>query len=131
MHLVRALVFLVDPLEHFISLASARDELIFYFGLPGRLFWWFVVEGSSLSRRFLQGRHGTSDSDEGHDFDCFQCICRGDSNIRLTHLRLDLWAVHPQSPKAAWGDALKRTEDGAGRAQSSAAGGSETRATVA
>ena len=47
MHLVRALVFLVDPLEHFISVASARDELIFYFGLPGRLFWWFVVEGSS------------------------------------------------------------------------------------
>merc|ERR1712209_312778 len=34
----------------------------------------FVVEGSSLSRRFLQGRHGTSDSDEGHDFDCFQCV---------------------------------------------------------
>ena len=28
MHLVRALVFLVDPLEHFISLASARDELV-------------------------------------------------------------------------------------------------------
>ena len=38
MHLVRALVLLVDPLEHFISLASARDELIFDFGLLGRLF---------------------------------------------------------------------------------------------
>ena len=74
MHLVRALVFLFDPLEHFISLASARDELIFDFGLLFRLFLWFVVEGSSLSWRFLQGRHGTSDSDEGHDFDCFQHV---------------------------------------------------------
>ena len=24
--------------------------------------------------QFLQGRHGSSDSDEGHDFDCFQCV---------------------------------------------------------
>ena len=45
-----ALVFLVDPLEHFISVASARDELIFNFGLA------FPQD--------FQGRHGTSDSVE-------------------------------------------------------------------
>ena len=69
MHLVRALAFFVDPLQHFISLASARDQLIFDFGFLGRLFLRFVVEGSSFFRRL-----GTSDSDEGHDFDCFQCV---------------------------------------------------------
>merc|ERR1712211_103664 len=43
-------------------------------GAQDRVFMGFVVEGSSLSRRFLQGRHGTGESDEGHDFDCFQCV---------------------------------------------------------
>ena len=32
----------------------------------------FVVKGSLLSRRLLQGHHDTSDSDESHDFDHFQ-----------------------------------------------------------
>ena len=32
----------------------------------------FVVKGSLLSRRLLQGHHDTSDSDESHDFDDFQ-----------------------------------------------------------
>ena len=46
MHLVRALVFIVDSLEHFIPLASVRDELIFDFGLLIRLSLWFVVESA-------------------------------------------------------------------------------------
>ena len=38
-----------------------------------------------------------------------------------SHVRLALWALHLRSPTAALADALKRTEDGAGRSQSSAA----------
>ena len=54
MHLVRALVFLVDPLEHFISSAFARDELIFDFGLLGRLFcglWLSAARSPAVSSR--------------------------------------------------------------------------------
>ena len=43
-----------------------------------------------------------------------------------SQVRLDLWAIHLRSPIAAVGEALRRTEDGAGRAHSSAAAGSET-----
>ena len=43
--------------------------------------------------------------------------------------RQALWEAHMKSPTAALKEALKRTE-GAGRAQSSAAGGSEVRATI-
>ena len=67
MHLVPALVFLVDPLEHFISLASARDELIFDFGFPGRLF----------CGLWLRAAHSPADFFKvamEHDFHCFQCV---------------------------------------------------------
>ena len=46
-----------------------------------------------------------------------------------SQVRLDYWAIHLKSPTAALADALRRTRDGAGRAQSSVAGGSERRAT--
>ena len=42
-----------------------------------------MVEGRSLSRRFRLSRHGTSDSDEGHDFDCFQCVQVGRASGEL------------------------------------------------
>ena len=41
-------------------------------------------------------------------------------------VRVGLWAFHLKSPTAALTDALRRTGDGAGRAHTSAAGGSET-----
>ena len=41
-------------------------------------------------------------------------------------VRQALWEAHVKSPAAALDEALRRSEDGAGRAQSSAAGGSET-----
>ena len=50
-------------------------------------------------------------------------VCRRFFLKKRSQVRLDLWAVHPKSPKAALGDALRRTEDGAGRALSPAAGG--------
>ena len=42
-----------------------------------------------------------------------------------SQVRLDLWAIHLKSPTAALADALRRTEDGAAMAQSSAAGGAK------
>ena len=41
-------------------------------------------------------------------------------------VRQALWEAHMKSPTAELEEALKRTEDGAGRAQSFAVGGSET-----
>ena len=41
-------------------------------------------------------------------------------------VRQALWEAHVKSPTPALEEALRRSEDGAGRAQSSAAGGSET-----
>ena len=43
-----------------------------------------------------------------------------------TSVRRALWEAHMKSPTAALERALGRTEDGAGRAQSSTGGGSET-----
>ena len=45
-------------------------------------------------------------------------------------VRKALWEAHMKSPSAALEEALRRTEDGAGRARSSTAGGSETRAPI-
>ena len=39
---------------------------------------------------------------------------------------VSLWEAHMKSPAAALQKALRHTEDGAGRAQSAAVGGSET-----
>ena len=43
-----------------------------------------------------------------------------------SQVRVDLWAIHPTSPPSAMADTVRRTEDGAGRAQSFASGRSES-----
>ena len=43
-----------------------------------------------------------------------------------SQVRLDLWAIRRKSPTGAVAGPLRRTDDGAGRAQSSATGGGET-----
>ena len=89
MHGVLAVVFLVDPLEHFISLAPARDELIFRLRPSRQVFCglWLSAAARSLADE-LQGRHGISDSDEGHDFDCFQCVQVG--RVSGWHARVEV-----------------------------------------
>ena len=47
-----------------------------------------------------------------------------------TSARQALWEAHMKSPTAAMEEALRLMEDGAGWAQSSTAGGSETRAAI-
>ena len=47
-----------------------------------------------------------------------------------TSVRRALWDAHMKSPTAALEEGFRRTEDGAGRAQSSTAGGSETGASM-